>query len=73
MAKQVEDCRKRTAWSGRGLVIGLAMILSVGVFPCEGAAAQDELSFRLQDAQGREVRSQDYKGVPVFLEFGACW
>lgn len=31
------------------------------------------LEFVLRDAFGRKVHSQDYKGVPVFLEFGACW
>jgi hypothetical protein len=33
----------------------------------------DKLEFLLPDVFGREVHSQDYKGVPVFLEFGACW
>jgi hypothetical protein len=37
------------------------------------AQAGDRLEFTLYDAFGRQVRSQDYKGVPVFLEFGACW
>ena len=31
------------------------------------------LEFVLRDAFGRKVHSQDYKGVPIFLEFGACW
>jgi hypothetical protein len=31
------------------------------------------LDFSLFDSYGRKVTSQDYKGVPVFLEFGACW
>lgn len=29
--------------------------------------------FSLSDMFGRNIRSQDYQGVPVFLEFGACW
>ena len=37
------------------------------------AQAGDKLEFTLYDAFGRKVRSQDYKGVPIFLEFGACW
>jgi protocatechuate 3,4-dioxygenase beta subunit len=37
------------------------------------APAGDRLEFTLYDAFGRQVRSQDYKGVPIFLEFGACW
>ena len=33
----------------------------------------EKLDFSLMDSHGREVSSQDYKGVPVFVEFGACW
>lgn len=33
----------------------------------------EKLEFSLTDSYGREVSSQDYKGVPIFLEFGACW
>jgi hypothetical protein len=33
----------------------------------------ERLEFSLVDSYGREVSSQDYKGVPIFLEFGACW
>ena len=33
----------------------------------------EQLRFLLPDVFGREVRSQDYLGVPLFLEFGACW
>ena len=29
--------------------------------------------FALHDIFGREVRSSDYEGVPLLLEFGACW
>ncbi len=36
----------------------------------QGAPA---LEFQLYDTMGREVRAQDYKGRPIFLEFGACW
>lgn len=38
-----------------------------------GAQTGERLEFALHDAFGREVRSQDYQGVPIFLEFGACW
>lgn len=31
------------------------------------------LNFSLYDSYGRKVTSQDYAGVPIFLEFGACW
>ncbi len=33
----------------------------------------EKLEFSLMDSYGREVSSQDYEGVPIFLEFGACW
>ena len=33
----------------------------------------ENIEFSLMDNYGRQVSSQDYKGVPVFLEFGACW
>jgi len=33
----------------------------------------ENLDFKLYDIYGREVRSSDYLGVPVFFEFGACW
>lgn len=31
------------------------------------------VKFELSDVFGRKVCSADYAGVPVFLEFGACW
>lgn len=37
------------------------------------AGGAEKLRFELNDAFGREVRSADYAGVPLFLEFGACW
>ena len=37
------------------------------------AEKAEKLEFSLMDSFGREVSSQDYKGVPIFLEFGACW
>jgi hypothetical protein len=33
----------------------------------------EQIEFSLMDNLGRQVSSQDYEGVPVFLEFGACW
>ncbi len=33
----------------------------------------EKLEFSLMDSFGREVSSHDYEGVPIFLEFGACW
>ena len=40
---------------------------------CKVGVSAEELGFELGDCYGRVVSSQDYKGVPVFLEFGACW
>jgi len=36
-------------------------------------AESEKIDFKLYDIYGREVRSSDYLGVPVFFEFGACW
>jgi hypothetical protein len=36
-------------------------------------ANAEKLEFSLTDSFDRQVNSQDYEGVPVFLEFGACW
>ena len=33
----------------------------------------EKIEFSLMDSYGREVSSEDYKGVPIFLEFGPCW
>ena len=38
-----------------------------------GSLQASALEFSLYDSYGRKVTSQDYKGIPVFLEFGACW
>jgi hypothetical protein len=32
-----------------------------------------KLEFSLLDAHGLEVESQDYRGVPLFIAFGAAW
>ena len=40
---------------------------------CKVGVSAEELGFELGDCYGRVVSSQDYKGVPVFLEFGPCW
>ena len=40
---------------------------------CAAVQGAETIEFRLHDSWGREVRSQDYKGRPIFLEFGACW
>lgn len=38
-----------------------------------GLSADEKFAFELTDVYGRVVSSQDYKGVPIFLEFGSCW
>lgn len=38
-----------------------------------GSSSGKSLEFSLYDSYGRAVSSEDYKGVPLFLEFGACW
>jgi len=47
----------------------MAAALSIGAI----AKGAETIDFQLQDSWGREVRSQDYRGRPIFLEFGACW
>jgi hypothetical protein len=55
-------------------------MLSPGESPAKAAAPtkptrsrDDSLQFELFDVFGRKVSSADYAGVPLFLEFGACW
>ncbi len=50
------------------------LLLAISINLVSGLSLKAEkLEFSLTDSFGREVSSQDYKGVPVFLEFGACW
>jgi hypothetical protein len=51
----------------------LRQIILGTLLACSPTLAAQTLEFQLHDAWGREVRSQDYKGRPLFLEFGACW
>ncbi len=50
------------------IIVGVVSILMLGSI-CSAAS----LEFSLTDSYGRQVKSQDYAGVPIFLEFGACW
>ena len=52
-------------------ILASAMVLAALCGP--GRALERTVSFDLPDAYGRRVSSQDYVGVPIFLEFGACW
>lgn len=65
--KHKRDFKKRI-WVVFGLSVLLATFLAG-----ELLSGNEKIEFSLSDAFGRQVRSQDYKGVPVFLEFGACW
>jgi hypothetical protein len=59
---------KKHIWVMFGLSVLLATFLAG-----ELLIGKEKLAFSLPDAFGRQVHSQDYQGVPVFLEFGACW
>ena len=52
----------------KAVLIGLAISL-IG----NTALKAEKLEFSLYDCDGNKVTSQDYAGVPLFLEFGACW
>ena len=51
----------------------LVFVLLLNTNRANGTYKTEKLEFSLMDSYGRQVSSQDYKGVPVFLEFGACW
>ncbi|MCU0915122.1 MAG: hypothetical protein MUC88_11235 [Planctomycetes bacterium] len=51
----------------------LRQIVLVTLLGCSAATAAPTLEFQLHDAWGRTIRAQDYRGRPIFLEFGACW
>jgi hypothetical protein len=48
-------------------------IVLLTVICTSGLSAAEKFEFELTDVYGRVVSSQDYKGVPIFLEFGSCW
>jgi hypothetical protein len=41
--------------------------------PEEAAKEFSPFQMDLRDIYGRKIESADYAGVPLFLEFGACW
>jgi len=55
------------------IVLILALATYIALSTKAEALPDDPVTFSLPDAYGRLVSSQDYAGVPVFLEFGACW
>lgn len=57
-----------------------AWVISIVMMLCMGttAVAQENIAdrkifFELADNHGRQISSVDYKGIPLFFEFGACW
>lgn len=50
-----------------------SLMLIGGMILSGSLCAAAQLEFSLSDSCGRQVKSQDYTGVPLFLEFGACW
>lgn len=70
--------RKNTVSRFAGLLLG--SVASIAFFGVNAASSVGKnrgsagtLKFELFDSYGRKVCSTDYTGVPVFLEFGACW
>ena len=60
--------KHKRVWVMSGLSVLLAAFLAG-----ELLGGNEKIEFSLPDIFGRQVRAQDYKGVPLFLEFGACW
>ncbi len=50
-------------------IFTIILMCLVWALPSEAEKAE----FSFMDNYGRQVSSQDYEGVPIFLEFGACW
>ena len=59
---------RRHVW----VVLGFCLIFTANLAGTSQKQTK-RLVFSLPDVFGREVRSLDYRGVPIFLEFGACW
>ena len=72
-------------WQARLLVAAIAATVLCNPGPTNAAAdttsvrrgAENEkrvpLNFTLADAYGREVRADDYRGLPLLIIVGACW
>ena len=66
--------KARIYWISLAVVfICLVFVFILKVNKADEPVTSEKLEFSLMDSYGRQVSSQDYKGVPVFLEFGACW
>ena len=66
--------KSRIYWISLAVIFTcLIFVLLLKANKVENAVKAEKLEFSLMDSYGREVSSQDYKGVPIFLEFGACW
>ena len=55
-----------------GVLTAAILFMSTAAIP-QGNIAARKISFELSDNHGRLVKSDDYMGIPLFLEFGACW
>ncbi|MHC4552518.1 MAG: hypothetical protein ACYSUT_07115 [Planctomycetota bacterium] len=51
----------------------LLVCLLAAILVMSASLQAKQLEFSLYDSNGYKVSSQDYAGVPIFLEFGACW
>lgn len=66
--------KARIYWISLAVVfICLVFVLILKANKADEPVKAEKFEFSLMDSYGRLVCSQDYKGVPIFLEFGACW
>ena len=66
--------KTRIHWISLAVVfICLSFVLILKANKVDESVKTGKLEFSLMDSYGRQVCSQDYEGVPIFLEFGACW
>jgi cytochrome oxidase Cu insertion factor (SCO1/SenC/PrrC family) len=54
----------------QNVIFGIVLLAAICT---SGLSAAEKFEFELTDVYGRVISSQDYKGVPIFLEFGSCW
>ena len=66
--------KSRIYWISLAVIFTcLIFVLILKVNKADEVSKVEKLEFSLMDSYGRQVSSQDYEGVPIFLEFGACW
>lgn len=54
-------------------VAGLLFSSASGLALAQSSQQDVQLDFQLSDTMGRTVSADDYRGIPLLLEFGACW